>query len=216
LPDFANSHKITAVTAGWSSLVARRAHNPKVVGSNPAPATTYMKKTKAPYGVFVYKGLILQLWVECMGKINPALQERLEKIITAMGTEWVGSEVVLQGRQTVFRLYIDAPGGVTIEDCSKVSRQVKAMLDVEEVFPGHYVLEVSSPGLDRPLFELKHYSHFIGRQIRIRLRLPINERLHYKGILQRVEGEEIYLLMDDVNKEVKLPFAAIEKANLVG
>ncbi len=151
-----------------------------------------------------------------MGKINPALLERLEKLISSMGCELVGGELLSQGRQMVFRLYIDMPTGITIDDCSRVSRQVSAMLDVEDMIQGRYILEVSSPGIDRPLFELKHYSKFIGRQVRIRLQLPINERRQYKGILLRVEGEEIYLLADDVEGEVKLPFAAIEKANLVG
>ncbi len=84
-----------------------------------------------------------------MTKISPALQERLEKLIDSMGYGFVGVEILSQGRQMLFRLYIDTPTGVTLDDCARVSRQVSAMLDVEDLFQGKYTLEVSSPGIDR-------------------------------------------------------------------
>lgn len=151
-----------------------------------------------------------------MGKINPVLYERLETLIVSMGYELVGCELLPQGRQMAFRIYIDSKTGVTVEDCSLVSRQVSAMMDVEDPIQNRYLLEVSSPGIDRPLFEIKHYHQYIGRHIRVRLRLAINERKHYKGVLQRVEEEDIYLFVEELMQEVKVPFAAIEKANLIG
>lgn len=148
-----------------------------------------------------------------MRKIDPVLYEKLATLVNAMGCELVGYEMLPQGRQMTFRVYIDSPNGVTIDDCSKVSRQMGAMLDVEELIQGSYTLEVSSPGLDRPLFELEHFRKYVGKQIKIRLSLPIEGRRQYKGVLQRVEGEDIYIIVDE--QEIKLPFSMVEKANLV-
>lgn len=151
-----------------------------------------------------------------MRKVNPALYERLETLISSMGYELVGCELLPQGRQMLFRLYLDSPKGVTVDDCSLVSRQVSAMLDVEDPFQGHYTLEVSSPGIDRPLFEKAHFLKAVGKKIKLRLAMPINGRRQYKGTLQRVEGDDIYLLVEGSEQEVKLPFSVIEKANLIG
>lgn len=151
-----------------------------------------------------------------MRNIDPVLYERLVTLISSMGYELVGGESLPQGRQRVLRLYIDSPKGITVEDCSKVSRQVGTMIEVEQVIQDSYILEVSSPGLDRPLFEIEHYRKAVGKRVKIRLYLPIDQRRQYKGILQRVDGEDIYLLDDNLEREVKLPFSAIEKANLIG
>lgn len=150
-----------------------------------------------------------------MKKIDPALQERLVTLITSMGYELVGCEALPQGRQMTLRIYIDGPNGVTADDCSKVAHQVGAMLDVEDPFQNRYTLEVSSPGIDRPLFEIEHYRKFVGSRIKLKLYSPINQRRQYTGILSRVEGEDIYLLIE-AESEVKLPFSAIEKANVIG
>jgi ribosome maturation factor RimP len=151
-----------------------------------------------------------------MKKIDPILHERLVTLISSMGYELVGCEMLPQGRQMVFRIFIDKKNGVTIDDCSQVSHQVSAMMDVEDPIQGRYSLEVSSPGIDRPLFEIEHYRKYIGSRIKIRLYSPIDQRRQYKGVLNRVEGEDIYLLVEDSEQEVILPFSAIEKANLIG
>jgi ribosome maturation factor RimP len=202
-------NRIATVTAGWSSLVARRAHNPKVVGSNPAPATKFKLNRKTPDGVFWF------LWQRFMKKVNAALEERLTKLITSMGYELFGCEQLPQGGMTLLRLYLDSPKGITIEDCSRVSRQVSALLDVEDPIQGRYTLEVSSPGIGRPLFTLEHFKRYLGKRVKIRLLVPINQRRQYKGLLSRVENEQIYLLVEEVEQEVALPFSAIEKANLI-
>lgn len=172
-------------------------------------------------GFFVYSGLILITAHFCIGqnvmrKIDPILHERLITLVASMGHELVGCELLPQGRQMLFRIYIDGPNGVKIDDCTEVSRQISAMMDVEDTFQDKYILEVSSPGIDRPLFELDHFRKYIGRQVRIRLYSPIEQRRQFKGILQRVDGEDIYILVDTSEQEVKLPFSAIEKANLIG
>jgi ribosome maturation factor RimP len=154
-----------------------------------------------------------------MKKIDPVLQERLATLISSMGYELLGCELSPQGRQMVFRLFIDgseADKPVNLADCSKVSHQVSAMLDVENPIQSHYALEISSPGIDRPLFELKHFQRFIGSEVKIRLYAPVNQRRQYKGMLQRVVGEDICLLVEGLEKEVVIPFSAIEKANVIG
>jgi ribosome maturation factor RimP len=151
-----------------------------------------------------------------MRKIDPVLYEKLLKLIGSMGFELVGCELLPQGGQMIFRIYVDGKNGITVNDCSLVSHQVSAMLDVEGTLQSRYSLEVSSPGIDRPLFELEHYRKHIGKQVKIRLHSPINQRRQYKGILQRVEGEDIYLLVEGVEQEVKLSFTLIDKANVIG
>jgi ribosome maturation factor RimP len=150
-----------------------------------------------------------------MKKIEPKLYEQLATLISSMGFELLGCELP-QGREKVFRIYIDSPRGITVDDCSTVSYQVSAMLDVLDPIEGRYRLEISSPGIDRPLFAIKHYQKYIGSRVKIRLYTPVNQRRQYKGILQRVVGEDIYLLVNGLDEEVRLPFSAIEKANLIG
>jgi ribosome maturation factor RimP len=151
-----------------------------------------------------------------MKKVDPVLNEQLAVLISSMGYELVGCELFPQGGQIVFRIYIDSQNGVTVDDCSKVSHQVSAMLDVANPIQGKYALEVSSPGINRPLFEIEHYHQYIGRRVKIRLYATINERRQYKGILQYVKGEDIYLLEDGATLLVKLPFSNIEKGYLIG
>lgn len=156
------------------------------------------------------------LYGSSMSKIDAGLHDQLEKLIDSMGYELVGGEIHPQGRSLVFRIYIDSPTGVDAEDCSKVSRQVSAMLDVEDVFQGRYSLEVSSPGIDRPLFVLDHYRKHVGCAIKVRLQVPVNQKRQYKGTLQRVDGDDIYLKEDGAEQETRLPFSYIEKANVIG
>lgn len=151
-----------------------------------------------------------------MKKIDPVLNTRLETLLVSMGYDYVGAEILPMNGSKVFRIFIDSPNGVSVEDCSKVSRQVSAMMDVEDPFQSRYSLEVSSPGIDRPLFELKHFEQHVGSQVKIRLQSPINQQRQFKGILKRVEGESIHLLVEGSEKEVVLPYAAVDKANIIG
>lgn len=151
-----------------------------------------------------------------MRKVDPALYEQLQTLISSMGFELVGCDLSSQGRNTLFRLYIDSPNGVTVDNCSQVSRQVGAMLDVEGMFSGGYRLEVSSPGIDRPLFELAHFCRFIGSRVKLRLHMPIDQCKQYKGVLLKVEGNDIYLKVDESERELRVPFSMIDKANIIG
>ncbi|HEX4045615.1 MAG TPA: ribosome maturation factor RimP [Gammaproteobacteria bacterium] len=162
-----------------------------------------------------------------MNKWSPLLQDKLKSLIESMGYEFVGGELIPQGRHALLRIYIDRPvaqpaadaaskTGVTIDDCAVVSRQIGAMLDVENTIQGSYTLEVSSPGINRPLFTLAQYQGYIGSQVKIRLYTSLNGRRQYKGTLTRVSEESIYLLMDGAAQELMLPFNMIEKAHVIG
>src|SRR3990167_6740762 len=111
-----------------------------------------------------------------MLKVDSALYERLAALIQSMGFELVGCELSPQGRQMIFRIYIDSEQGVTVGNCSQVSHQVSAMLDVEQPTLGNYVLEVSSPGIDRPLFKIEHYFKYLGSRVKVRLYTPVDNR----------------------------------------
>ena len=151
-----------------------------------------------------------------MRKIDPELHERLSVLVDSMGYELVGCELLPMGGKKMFRLYIDGPNGVSLDDCSRVSHQISALMDVEDPFQSRYVLEVSSPGIDRPLFELKHFERFVGSEIKLRLYAPIAKRKQYKGTLVRVVGEDIYLVVEGSAQEIVIPFSAIERANVIG
>ena len=142
-----------------------------------------------------------------------ALESLIEPAVTRLGYELVGLELLGRGRGMIVRLYIDQPGGVTLDDCQRVSRQVSGLLDVEDPIPGPYTLEVSSPGLDRPLFKEEHFRRFAGHEVRIRTDVPLDGRRKFRGRLRGVRAGAVLLEVDGV--EVALPMERIEQARLV-
>jgi ribosome maturation factor RimP len=146
-----------------------------------------------------------------VGKESDRLTQLIEPIVAQLGYELVGIE--FDGRSRVLRVYIDRAEGIVVDDCSRVSYQVSGMLDVEDPIPGQYQLEVSSPGLDRPLFTLSHFERFIGSIASIRLRMPVDNRRRVKGRLVGVEGDDI--LVEEDAGTLRLPFGAIDRARLV-
>lgn len=148
-----------------------------------------------------------------MRAVSPRLQELIEPIVSGMGYELVGSEWLSRSGSSLVRLYIDRAGGVTIDDCEKVSHQVSGVLDVEEVVRGPYTLEVSSPGLDRPLFTPAHFVRYLGREVKIRTQIPVDGRRNFRGTLRSANETNVVLSVDGV--DVTLTFDQIEKANLV-
>ena len=145
--------------------------------------------------------------------MSDQLNELIQPVVEAMGCELWGIEQLSMGRYSTVKIYIDSKKGVDIEDCTKVSRQVSSLLDVEDPMNGEYTLEVSSPGLNRRLFKLDHYSAFIGSEVRIRLKRPYEGKRKYSGQLRGVEGGEIILGHQD--EEILFPFEEIERANVV-
>lgn len=144
-------------------------------------------------------------------KESDRLTGLIEPIVSAMGYELVGVE--FDSRARVLRVYIDQDTGIQLDDCSRVSYQVSGMLDVEDPIPGHYQLEISSPGLDRPLTRPEHFERFRGALARIHLRTPVQERKRIRGRLVGIDGDAI--LIEDENEVLRIRFDAIDKARLV-
>ena len=141
------------------------------------------------------------------------LQDMLTPVVEALGYECWGIEFISQGRHSVLRVYIDHEDGILIDDCEKVSRQLSAVMDVEDPISSEYTLEVSSPGVDRQLFTLEQFARYVGEQVKIKLRSPIEERRNYQGLLRSVEDQDVVVQVDEY--EYLLPIDLIEKANIL-
>lgn len=142
---------------------------------------------------------------EMMALLTPAVE--------SLGYELSDLEVKLGGKGGVVRLFIDKPGGVGLADCETVSRQISALLDVEDPVPGRYVLEVSSPGLDRRLTKIEHFQRFMGEDVRVKLRFPVAGRRNFRGALRAADEESIEVEVD--GESHRLPIATIASARLV-
>jgi len=141
------------------------------------------------------------------------LQALIEPVVSALGLELWGVEFHAAGRNSTLRIYIDAPDGVSVDDCARVSHQVSGVLDVEDPIPEQYLLEVSSPGLDRPLYTLAQFQAYAGHQVQLRLRAPFEGRRKFKGLLNGVEGDAVLLVVDE--EEYLLPIDQIDRANVI-
>ena len=140
------------------------------------------------------------------------LRDLLEPAITALGCELVGVEYHPSGKHSLLRVYIDRPEGVTVDDCSAVSYQVSGLLDVEDPIPGHYTLEVSSPGLDRPLRHEADYRRFVGRLAKIVTREPIEKQSAFAGRIAGVEDGSV--LLEEGRRTHRVPLALVKRAHL--
>lgn len=147
-----------------------------------------------------------------MARTADVLTEILEPVVTAMGYELVGIEYRSNPKDALVRIYLDSPRGITLEDCERVSRQVSGVLDVEDPISVQYNLEVSSPGLDRPLFKRADYDRFAGEKVRLRLNGIHAGRRRYAGILRGLRGDDV--LIEEDGAEVAVPLARIDRANL--
>lgn len=134
-----------------------------------------------------------------------------EPVVTGLGYELVGVE--FDSHQRILRVYIDREAGIVIDDCSRVSHQLSGVLDVEDPIPGNYQLEVSSPGMDRPLFTLAHFQRFQGSLVRLQLLRPIEGRRRFKARLIGLDGETV--LLEEEGTRFAIPFDSIEKARIV-
>ena len=142
------------------------------------------------------------------------LEDILRPVVEGLGYEFWGIEFLSHGHHSKLRVFIDdAENGIAIDDCEKVSRQVSGVMDVEDPIQTEYTLEVSSPGMDRPLFRLEQYEAFIGHKVQIKLRMAFEGRRKFLGLIKGVEGDDVVVVVDD--HEYLLPFDSIEKANIV-
>ena len=141
------------------------------------------------------------------------LQNLIEPTVVNLGYELSDLELKFGGRDGLVRVFIDKPDGVDLADCEIVSRQLSAVLDVEDPLPGHYTLEVSSPGLDRKLTKPEHFQRFLGETVRVKLRFPLDGRRNFRGTLNAADDEKIEIEVD--GETYRLEIMAIESARLV-
>lgn len=141
------------------------------------------------------------------------LVELLQPLVEDLGYEFVGLEYMNNPKQSVLRIYIDAEEGVGLEDCERVSRETAALLDVEDPIKGHYNLELSSPGLDRPLFTPQQYASFAGEEAQVSLFAPQDGRRKFKGVILSADETAVRMTVD--GNEVELVFSNIAKGRLV-
>ena len=141
------------------------------------------------------------------------LEAIIKPIVSLLEYDLWGIEFVSQGRNSMLRIYIDHEDGIGLDACEAVSRQVSAVLDVEDPIADEYTLEVSSPGLDRPLFKLEQYVEWAGATVNLRLRVPFEGRRRFKGVVKGVEDQDVVVEAD--GHEYLLPIDSIEKAQVV-
>ena len=141
------------------------------------------------------------------------LQALLAPVVEGLGYQCWGVEFISQGRHSVLRVYIDKEGGILVDDCAIVSRQISGVLDVEDPISSEYTLEVSSPGMERPLFTLEQFALHAGEQVKIKLRTSFEGRRNFQGLLRGVEEQDVVVQVDD--QEFLLPIDSIDKANII-
>src|ERR1700693_3775142 len=154
------------------------------------------------------------------------VREIAERVASSTGLEIVEVELRGGGKARMLRIFIDKPGGVTHEDCANLSREVGTILDVEDVIPGNsYLLEVSSPGLDRKLLRPADYERFTGSKVKLKTRNPVNGNQHFEGRLQSFRDGRLTLEVSASRKKARpgeaaaqrleIELANVEQANLV-
>jgi ribosome maturation factor RimP len=149
-----------------------------------------------------------------MNRVEPKIASLVRSVVEPMGYECVGVEHDSgSSGGAILRVYIDHPDGIGLDDCEAVSHQLSGALDVDDPIAGQYDLEVSSPGLDRPLFEREHFRRFQGARVRIRLLEKLDGRRRFDGRILGVDGDRVLLDLD--GEQVALPFERIEAARLV-
>ncbi len=140
------------------------------------------------------------------------IEELLQPGVESLGYELVCVELLQRG-SAILRLYVDAADGVGVKDCEAVSRYVSGVLDVDDPLVGQYVLEVSSPGADRPLVSADHFLRFRGQQARVQLRRPLDGSKNFRGVIVDVVDAELQREVD--GELLVLPLAIIRRARLV-
>ncbi len=152
----------------------------------------------------------LSLFVNTM--MQDELVQLLSPTVTTMGYELWGCEYLSQGKHSLLRIYIDKPDGIGIEDCQEVSHQISALLDVEDPIPGNYSLEISSPGIPRPLFYGWQYQRYIGQLVQLKTFKPVIGKRKISGAI--VSATENAVVLDINNEHHELLFSNIVKAYL--
>ncbi len=151
--------------------------------------------------------------VKLLSQLENRLTEMLSPAVEAIGFELLGCEFVRAGKHSTLRLYIDHENGIEVDDCAEVSHQASAVLDVEDPISTEYNLEVSSPGMDRPLFKPSHFKKFVGEVVAVKTNMPQQGRRNFKGNLLNASDIDIEVKVD--NESFTLAYNNINKANLI-
>jgi ribosome maturation factor RimP len=145
-------------------------------------------------------------------KLLQEVRQVIEPILESQGFELVDLEYQRESQGWVLRIYLDREGGVSLDDCAGVSHEVGAVLEVKDLIPSAYILEVSSPGLTRPLKKPEDFNKFQNQLVKIKLYEPLDGRKNFKGTLMGLEGDRVRV---EVEQQVyELPLQRIAKANL--
>ena len=147
--------------------------------------------------------------------LEKRITELAEQVAASMGMEVVLMEIKGDGNRSVVRTFIDQPGGISLDDCERFSRRLSVMLDVEDWIPSSYVLEVSSPGVNRPLVKESDFQRFTGKDAKVRTRLPLEGQRNFKGKIVGMTAGRLELEVAP-GKRVGIALTDIEKANLIG
>jgi len=145
--------------------------------------------------------------------VTKQISDLIEPILDELGFELIDAEYVSDHGRMVLRLYIDREGGVTVDDCAKVSYELGDLIDIKNIIENEYVLEVSSPGLNRPLKKEAHFISVIGKKVKIRTKTPLNGQRNFMGVLKDFKERELYIQSE--GQLITVAWSDIEKANLV-
>jgi len=148
-----------------------------------------------------------------MRRVSPGIESVIEPVVSGLGYEFVGAQYGQAENGQTLRVYIDTENGVVVEDCVTVSKQLSAVLDVEDTIKSAYQLEVSSPGVDRPLFNIEQFSKQLSEVVKVKMAVAVDGRRNFKGQLVSAEGEVVIVEVDGI--DYRLPVSDIEEAHLV-
>ena len=147
------------------------------------------------------------------GLIEERIREVAARVAQEKNLELVHAQIVGASKSLTVRVFIDKPGGVTHEDCSSFSREFETVLDAEDFIPAAYLLEVSSPGLERELYSLKDFEKFVGNLAKVKTSQTIDGQKNFRGRIAGIESDEI-VFEDKTRGTVRFPYSAVAKANL--
>jgi ribosome maturation factor RimP len=137
----------------------------------------------------------------------------IEPVLEGMGFELVDTEYLSEHGKWVLRIYADGEGGITVDDCAKISKEISILIEAKDIFQHEYVLEVSSPGLNRPLKRNRDFERAVGKKIKVRMINPVKDQKNFTGVLKTYKNGILYIEM--TNKLIPLPWQDVKKANLV-
>jgi len=145
--------------------------------------------------------------------VQNKLDDIVKNTVEGLGFELWGYEYRPHSESALLRVFIEKEQGISVDDCASVSRQIGAVLDVENIIPVAYILEVSSPGMDRVLFKAEQYQDYIGESLKIRTRTRLDDRRNFKGLLVSASKSVVTIKVD--NQEFEIPYESIDRARLV-